>query len=198
MNKYYIFDFDGVIADSLPIAFEVAKMSRASLTLDGYKNKFKTNINSAKFTEPITQQGIDFQAEFAKRMMDLELTPAKKNVLQSLSEMFDFHIISSTDTKTIQLFCESNNIHQYFGDILGVDVEPSKVKKFQYLFSRYNLDPKELIFITDTIGDIKEAREVGIGKIIAVADGYQDRAVLETAQPTHVIDSLVDAEKILT
>ena len=65
------------------------------------------------------------------------------------------------------------------------------------LFEKYKFDPKDLIFITDTIGDIKEAREVGIENIIAVADGYQDRELLETASPTYLLDSIVDLETVI-
>ena len=86
---------------------------------------------------------------------------------------------------------------QYFGDILGYDIETSKVKKFKTLFEKYNLNPKEVIFITDTVGDIDESREVGIGTIIAVADGYQDKKVLEAAHPTFLIDSIVKLEEVI-
>lgn len=194
MKKTILFDFDGVIADSLPIAFETAKMNHPTLTIESYKDKFKGNISKAVYAEPKINPLFDFQGEFSKKMQTLVLSPAKKMVLQNLSERFNFHVISSTNSQTIKDFCEVNGILHYFGDILGVDVEPSKVKKFQMLFEKYNLDPKELIFVTDTIGDIKEAREVGIENIIAVADGYQDRELLESAHPTHLLDSIVDLE----
>lgn len=197
MKKTILFDFDGVIADSFPVAFEVSKMNYPTLTLESYADKFKENISKAVYAEPKADIEVDFQHEYAKKIKVLGLDPAKKAVLERLSETYDFHIISSTNTETIKDYCELNGILNYFGDILGYDVEASKVKKFQMLFEKYRLDPKELIFVTDTTGDIEEAREAGIGTVIAVADGYQDQKILEASHPTHVIDSIKDLEKVL-
>lgn len=197
MKKTIIFDFDGVVADSLNIAYETSKMEYPTMTFESYKGKFKTNISKAVFAEPKSDIKINFQEEYAKKMKGLILSPIKKKVLENLSKRFNFHIISSTNTQTIKDFCEMNGILQYFGDILGYDVEASKVKKFQTLIEKHGLDPKELIFVTDTVGDVEEAREVGIGTIIAVSDGYQDRKVLETAHPTHLIDSIANLEEVI-
>ena len=72
---------------------------------------------------------VDFQEEFAKRMELLALSDDKKKVIHNLSEAYDFHIISSTNTETVAKFCERNGIRHYFGDILGHDVAASKVEK---------------------------------------------------------------------
>jgi phosphoglycolate phosphatase-like HAD superfamily hydrolase len=197
MKKTIIFDFDGVVADSFNIAFEVSKMKRPTLTLESYKDKWKTNIGKAVFTEPESDIKIDFHVEYAKKMKALKLSPIKKKALEDLSEKYNFHIISSTYTQTIKDFCETSDILQYFGDILGYDIEASKVIKFQTLLKRHNLDAKELIFITDTVGDIEEAREVGIRTIIAVGDGYQDKEVLEIAHPTYLIDSIANLKEVI-
>ena len=202
MKKTLIFDFDGVVVDSLTIAFEVNRMTRPTLTLESYKDKFRNNDgiragSKAVWDEPTNGSVVDFQEEFAKKMTTLKLKPEKKAVLQKLGEKYNLHIISSTDTETIKAFLRSNGIDQLFGEVLGFDIEPSKTKKFQMLFKKYNLNPMELIFVTDTAGDIEEAREVGISTIVAVADGYQGREVLEAAEPAHTIDSIVDLEKVI-
>lgn len=198
MKKVIFFDFDGVIADSFHIGFEVAKLTYPSLTLESYRDKWNTNISKAVFTETKSETPVDFQKEFATRLSSLELAPAKKKALHALSEHFDFHIISSTNTDTIGAFCAANGIDQYFGDILGYDVAASKVHKFASLLQKYQLDPTDIIFITDTAGDIDEARESKIGTIIAVADGYQNKEVLAQANPTYIADSLVEVPSILT
>lgn len=197
MKKTILFDFDGVIADSFNIAFETAKMKRPTLTFESYKDKFKGNISEAVYTEPEIDIKFSYQEEYAGKMQGLKLSTSKKKVLDDLSERFDFHIISSTNTKTIQDFCEANDIHHYFKDILGQDIEKSKIKKFQALFEKYKLEPKELIFITDTVGDIEEAKKAGIGTIIAVADGYQDKATLDAAHPTYLVDSIANLEEVI-
>lgn len=202
MKKTLFFDFDGVIADSLPLAFEVNRMTRPTLTFEGYKSKFKNNEwlranNKDAWSEPENGVIVDFQEEFAKKMGALSLNPQKKAVLQRLSKNYNFHIISGTNTETIRVFLRRNGIEELFGEILGYDVETSKVKKFRMLFDTYHLHPQDLIFVTDTAGDIEEAKEVGIRTIIAVTDGFQDRETLEAAKPTHVIDSMLELENII-
>lgn len=192
MKKTILFDFDGVIINTFDNAFAVSRMIYPTLTLEEYHEKWNGNINHATWPAEKAENPPDFQMEFGKLLKDIEIDPAKKQVLVELSEHFDFHIISSTDSQTLKTFCETNDIHHYFGDILGRDVHTSKVVKFQAIFKKYKLNPHECIFVTDTVGDIEEARASGVGTIIAVADGYQRRETLESAQPTCLIDSIVD------
>jgi phosphoglycolate phosphatase len=196
MKKTIIFDFDGVIADTLNIAFEIAKINYPSLTIDSYKDKWKVRFSEVIFTEPKVGPKISFDEEYAKKVKDLKIDPLKKEILQKLSKDFDFHIISGNNSKTIREFCISNNI-DYFIEIMGNDVDVSKVNKFNTLFKKYNLNPKDLIFITDTAGDIIEAKEVGIKTVIAITSGFQDEVVLREAEPTYLIDSILDLKKII-
>jgi len=197
-RKTIVFDFDGVIVDSFYIAFEVSKMKYPTLTIESYQDKWNNNISQAVFTEPEADIEVDFQREYAIKMKELKLSSDKHKVLEKLAKRFDFHIISSTDTKTIEDFCQRNEVRHYFGDILGYDIEISKIKKFKILIEKHNLDSKEIVFITDTVGDIEEAKKACIGTIIAVADGYQSGDVLAEVSPTRVIDSIVDLEKVFS
>ena len=196
MKKTIIFDFDGVIVDSFDISFAVAKMVHPTLTFDSYEDKWNTNIHKAVFNEP-EDTTIDFQKEYAGKMQTLKLSSSKRKVLEDLSLRFDFYIISSTNTQTIRDFCKVNCISQFFIDILGGDIEISKIKKFQLLFEKYKLNPKESIFVTDTVGDIKEAKKVDIGTIIAVTDGFQEKDILETANPDIIINSIVELSNVV-
>ncbi len=180
------------MVDSFHIAHEVNTLLRPTLTLESYKSKWNENISKAVFTEPKVEKEIDFQAEYAKRMEFLVIPEEKKAALKTLSEDFDFHVISSTNTSTIRAFLERNGVAPYFKDILGYDISTSKVEKFKMLIEKYSLVPEKMIFVTDTAGDIHEAKEVQIGTIIGVVDGYQDRINVEKAYPTVALDSLVE------
>ncbi len=196
MKKTIIFDFDGVIADTLELAFEIAKINYPSLTLDNYKDKWKVKFSEVVFVEPRIGKKINFDKEYSERIKNLKLNPFKKEVLQKLSKDFNLHIISGNNSNTIKEFCISNNIN-YFIEIMGNDVDVSKVNKFNTLFKKHNLNSKELTFITDTAGDIIEAKEVGIGKIIAVTSGFQDYKTIKEVEPNFIINSILDLENIL-
>lgn len=196
MKKTIIFDFDGVIADTLELAFEIAKINYPSLTLDSYKDKWKVRFSKVVFTEPKVGVKVDFDKEYAEKIKNLKLDSQKKQVIKNLSKDFNLHIISGNNSDTIRNFCISNDIN-YFIEIMGNDVDVSKVNKFNTLFKKHNLSSKELIFVTDTAGDISEAKEVGIGTIVAITSGFQDINTLKESEPTHLIDSILDLEKVV-
>lgn len=104
-------------------------------------------------------------------------------------------IVSSTITPPIHSYLEKNNLRHYFDSILGADVERSKVVKLQ---SVQELHPnREMYFITDTLGDIREAEKVGI-KSIAVTWGYHDKAMLEQGNPRAIVNTAEELTETVT
>lgn len=179
-KKIIIFDFDGVIADSFEIAYEVARLSRPSLTKETYKAKFNGNIGDAKHDDKKVKE-IDFFFEYGKRFEDLGLDENIKNYIISLNKDYRLFIVSSTINSIIKKYLQRHGILDYFTDILGFDIEKSKVKKFKMIFDKYHISPCDVIFITDTLGDINEARAAGINIIIGILGGYQDEKTLRGA-----------------
>ncbi|WKZ23867.1 MAG: HAD hydrolase-like protein [Candidatus Dojkabacteria bacterium] len=90
---------------------------------------------------------------------------------------------------------EKYNLRHYFGNILGVDVEKSKVIKLQSVQKLHH--NREMYFITDTLGDIREAEKVGI-EAIAVTWGYHDKAMLEQGNPRAVVNSIEELAETVT
>lgn len=184
-----IFDFDGVIADSLSIAFEVNKLSKPTLTLERYQAAFDGNINDAKYEDKVVRK-IDFNKEYGERFATLGIDAEKKKFIQKLAKEFQLYIVSSTDGKIIREYLCRHQILDCFIAILGNEIHTSKVKKFRMLFDQYNIDPKNVIFIADTLGDLKEAKEAGIASIIGILGGYQKEESVEKAKPTMIVDNL--------
>jgi len=68
----------------------------------------------------------------------------------------------------------------------------------QYLMNELQVsDAKEVVKVGDTEVDIKEGRNAGCGRVIAVTTGAYTRAQLEQYQPDHIIDSLEQLTTIL-
>lgn len=82
-----------------------------------------------------------------------------KKIIKNLSKKSRLFIVSSTINKTIEDYLLRHCILKCFTEILGYDIEKSKVKKFKMLFDKYSINPQNAIFISDTSGDIKEAKE---------------------------------------
>lgn len=184
--RIIIFDFDGVIADSLSIAFEVNKLSKPTLTLERYQAAFDGNINDAKYKDKVVRE-IDFNKEYGERFAVLGIDAEKKKFIQKLAQEFQLFIVSSTDGKIIREYLRRHQILDCFADILGNEIHTSKVKKFNMLFDQHNMDSKDVIFIADTLGDLKEAREAGIITTVGILGGYQGEKSLRKANPTIVV-----------
>lgn len=54
------------------------------------------------------------------------------------------------------------------------------------LFQKYRYSPADCLFVTDTLGDILEAQEVGV-RTVAVDFGYHPRSLLEEGEPWKII-----------
>jgi phosphoglycolate phosphatase-like HAD superfamily hydrolase len=65
------------------------------------------------------------------------------------------------------------------------------------IFDKYSIDPKNAIFITDTSGDIKEAKEAEIGYIVGILGGYQTKNSIEKAKPDIIVKNFKDFFQIV-
>ena len=115
-------------------------------------------------------------------------------VLQKLSENFELIIISSTLTAPIKEILEKEDLNKYFTEIMGNDVHKSKIEKIKMVFDKYQTNPGECVFITDTLGDIKEANHMNV-KSIAVSWGFNHRETLEKGNPMKIVN---DPEELLS
>ena len=183
-----VFDFDGVIADSFDLALATVQMSMPSMTSESYRAMFNGNINDAKPKEKVVRQ-IDFFEEFSKKFLTLGMTLEVKETLLSISNDNRLFIISSSTNALIEEYLKRHGVLDCFSSILGVDIEKSKVKKFKMLFADFEVDPEALIFVTDTSGDIREAKTAGVKNTFGILGGYQDESIILEAEPTGILRS---------
>lgn len=199
MIKAIFFDFDGVIGDTYDLGFELSKEFHEGLSEQDFRDHHNGNV----FEEPkIRFKEGDMPVFFEKqkeRFLESGFFPLK-NTIAEIKESFKLFVVSSTIDENLTYFLELGGYDGFFEKILGATTHPSKVEKFKMIFSEYALDPSECLFVTDTIGDIIEARKVGMGSI-AVSWGYHDREMLEKERPLALVESpedLLDAIRRLS
>ncbi len=78
-----------------------------------------------------------------------------------------------------------------------METHKSKIKNFQYLFMKYNLNNDNCIFVTDTLGDILEANEVKLNTI-AIDCGFHERERLQKRDPMKIISNYKDLGQAIT
>jgi phosphoglycolate phosphatase len=184
--KIIVFDFDGVIADTFSFCYRIIN-ERDSITPAEYRSRFEGNINTAPKAPGRSGAAFDFFSRYTPELMASQPDEKMVSVIRILAREHTLIIVSSTITSAISAFLDLHGLRNVFAEILGNDVDRSKVKKLRDVIRRYDIDPSETIFITDTLGDIREATECGV-RSIAVTWGYHSAETLQKGEPYQIVD----------
>lgn len=184
MIKAIIFDFDGVIHDTLEIGFNINKIIFSELTLKEYKDFFNGNCyEHKKITPEASEKYFKLQEnEFKNLKIEREI----RNELLKMKEKFDLFIVSSNSGLTLNNYFKNNDILHIFKEVLGVESHKSKIEKFKLLMGKHNLNSDNCVFVTDTLGDILEANKADL-KTIAVDYGFHEKERLEQGNPMIIL-----------
>ncbi len=109
-------------------------------------------------------------------------------VIAQLATTYTLIVISSTLTAPIQKLLDRNDLGKYFVEILGNDVHTSKVEKIKMVFKKYDVGPKDCVFITDTLGDLHEAEHMAVGAV-AVTWGFHTPETLQKGKSFKLVST---------
>jgi len=186
MAKAIIFDFDGVLADTFDKALDICRQLFTDVTLDDFLNHHNGNV----YEKPVMKfdkKGEEFyHQEYLKRADANRFFPLIGQ-LELICKNYKLYIISSNSEISIKKYLKLTGADKYFERVMGVETEKSKKTKFRMLFDEYGYKPDECVFVTDTLGDILEAKHAKI-KTIAVTWGYHDKKRLESGNPEIIIN----------
>ena len=192
MNKIVLLDFDGVVADSFQCAFETQKGICPHITSEEYKKRFEGNLNDWKEVESGHTEdcrvGVDFFSEYIPRMKaEVQIFSGMKEVVEQLASQYRIVTISSTLSAPIEEFLDRHGIRNCFADIFGNDVHKSKTVKIGMVFEKYGVTAADCVFITDTVGDIHEAKQMEVDAL-GVAWGFHSASQLLNAGAYAIVE----------
>ena len=194
-----MFDFDGTLVNTIDLAFYIQKQHNPEITKEFFHSFNNGNflVNYFKAVEDGTIKDIpDWDEHYVKGLLELNSHDVIQKLVLDLAPQYILTVVSSSTSSFIEKFLEKENIRQCFSDILGSDVDYSKVKKINNLLRDYSINPTDAVYITDTIGDIKEANECNV-RSIGVTWGAHDRDTLEKAAPYAVVDDVFGLEETI-
>ena len=189
-KKLVIFDFDGVLVNTLDFSFDLHKKDNPNFTWEKFQD-----FSNGNFIDGV-KNAVDggahiipnnFYEKYEEEIEKIDINDILHQTILSLNKDYKIAIVSSTRSSTISDFLIKENLRDCFSDILGADVHRNKTIKINNLFEKYNILPKNAVFITDSLGDIIEGNNCGV-KSIGVTWGIHSRIKLEKGSPVETID----------
>lgn len=204
-TKLIIFDFDGVIIDSLPLTkhiyqryadeFDVQwlseKLSNPSGIKDFFELDWKKNLSKLEIhSEEKISQCINIFKELSHEFSHLStIQEGMIDVLDELKKKYTLAIVSNNFKAIILNSLKRFGLLDEFSIIVGA--EDGNMKPAPDLILRCcdiaGFKPKESVFIGDMEGDIIAGKSAKVKKVIGVTYGYHTKKRLSDA------DVLVDS-----
>lgn len=173
--KNIIFDFDGVIIDSMDIRADGVREVFRNYDInvvDEFVKYYKYNAGLSKFekiryfynemlSEEISEEKINYYSEKLTSIMRKKLTNKEILIKDTLIfiinnyKYYNFHIASGSEEKELLFLCDKLGISEYFKSIKGSPIHKNNLVKSIIKENRYYLD--ETILIGDSINDFEAA-----------------------------------------
>jgi len=186
--KLVIFDFDGVLVDTLLMCYEITKEANEGMSMETFRSVSSYNIPDFFKNNSNIKYHPHFYERYETETRELKIPDSIKNLIKDLSHGYKLAIVTSTPSRLVLKILQQAEVDQYFSDILGRDIHTSKVTKNKMLLEKYKISVAEAVYVTDTTGDIKEARECNISSI-AVTWGFHEEKTLKKANPAKVVNT---------
>lgn len=191
-KKILLFDFDGVIVNTFDICFEISGKFHSALSVDEYRRWFEGNIHDRpRRDDTKPSDGSRFFDMYNPRLLALAPVAGIQDVLKTLHKNHLLVIVSSTINGPIAEYLKKHDLLRYFDKVFGSDVHKSKVEKIKMVFNEYGAAPADCLFITDTLGDMREAEKTGVSAL-GVSWGYHPSETLMRGNPIAVAHTPAD------
>ncbi len=203
---HILFDFDGTIADTLPLGFELYNEIAEQYNFISADDSEIPQLMNMSIAEILKLKNIPlYMVPIAlfnvRKMMKKRLSEVKpfegiKDFLYNLKKAgYHLSIISSNSKENMIKFFEMNNI-DVFNYIYSSTSLFGKDKLIKHYLKAVKTTPSKVIYVGDEIRDIDAAKASNI-RVIGVTWGYNDRELLIKHNPDYLVDSVSDLQDVL-
>ena len=190
IKNLLIFDFDGVLADSFDVFYHLLRDSMNEiglpLTQDQYRSFFIGNVHQSvkdyinderKYFLFMKFRNDNYDKYYFDKNNKVTFFPGAAEFLKKIGNRHILTIASSGRQK---------NIMELFSMILATS-DTTKENMIGEILNKF--DPESsCAMITDTVGDVKIAKELGL-KTIAVTWGFHSEQLLQEVRPDHMANN---------
>ncbi|MEM4255160.1 MAG: HAD family hydrolase [Candidatus Norongarragalinales archaeon] len=195
-KKLVVFDFDGVILDSLA---EHKRRYDHVYSLFGKRNPAKTlsewkKWHDSKWERNFTRLGIkesQLDLAIARYWRGFEYKTSKpfsgvKRVLQTLSEKYGLAIVSNTRASIVAKALSKFGLRKFFAVIEGGNHKSGKAKRLREALRKSKTAKENAVIIGDTPADVRAGKELGV-KTIGVLYGWSERKRISGEKPDGLV-----------
>lgn len=208
--KAIIFDFDGTLADTLPICFYAFQavfkhFDNKEVTSDEIKAMFgpsETGIIRENLMNPQHDQAIEmYYDKYSEKHRELVLDDARINtlLLQLKSQSYKLGIVTGKARKSLEISLDSLQMRDLFDVIItGDDVsvpkpDPEGIKK---VLEDLKIKNTEAVFVGDSEADILAGKQADVYTIgVNWLPNYQTAEF--TTQPDQFLDNIDEFMQLL-
>lgn len=199
MKKRLIFDFDGVLADSLFVTMDninyLSKNGFDKIPVVYNQNEM-SHLFDVKLSDSLLKYGYDrkeikefFNMHTSMMCRDADKILVFKEIISFLRKSnLPISIVSSSYLVYMQTILNnySKDVLQIFDEVYGREIQGSKIEKINNILCKYGLKNCEVLYIGDTVSDILTCREIGI-EIVAVGYGFHPYEYLLNFAPDYIV-----------
>lgn len=204
--KHVVFDFDGTLADSEEMCFQLLNEIAGKHRYRQLERSELSGLKLLPYPERLRLLGVpmmhvpflamEARRTYRLRMGSLHPFPDVRLALHRLIELgCVLHVLSSNAVANIRTFLDRHDmdvfetIHcerNFFGKHIGLR---------RFLHSQ-KLQPSEVVYLADEVRDVEACRKIGL-PVISTAWGFDPVEKLEAANPKFTARSPVDAVRMI-
>ena len=202
-----LFDFDGVLADTLDDLLNFAQKACAQLGLE--RNPIPGDLDALEtmsFSDfgrqlKVPAQQIDQFVSLCLQMFNQKPHPPKifdgmDKTLIEIAKRNTIAIITGNTTPTVEAFLEQYGLREHIKLIIGVEYNLPRSEKIRRALEELGQNTESAYMIGDSLSDIRAARETGV-QSIAVSWGHQSPSRLKKANPDYLVNTSQELLQLL-
>ena len=202
-----IFDYDGVLADTLDDLIQFGQEACNQLgvnhvvTKDDLSNlevmSFATYGRACEVPEHLIDEFVRISLDlFAKKASPPAIFNGLSEVIQHFSSKHKIAIVTTNSSQNVHAFLTQHGLDSLVHAVYGVDTPGSKAQKISIARERFANNGEAIFMIGDALSDIRSAKEAGVTSI-AVTWGHQSLETLLRGEPEHVVNSPYELSMVI-
>lgn len=202
-TRMVIFDFDGVIIDSLKVIEKFDQWLYPGLTEEDWKetnygNYFQKMQPHEHKRRVVTAQELEAKRQyFYDTKAQANIFPGMRECIVSIPKSVVCLLNTNSKLEGCSTFLTKHALIDQFAFLATKEVSTSKKEKLELSLQKYQALPEDVLFITDTIGDLLEGRAVGI-PVIAVTWGIHSKQDFLKYKPYQIVQDSKELSAAIT